>query len=116
MLRVQNAVFLAFVLIGGTSAACGKTCAGSEPASGNCLYPRDISGAVGHHVVLMDTQSATGTGTLCGSPVGDIVYFTVTPDVTGWVSVSSCHPMTMFDTVIEVTTGGDICESGTFVA
>ncbi len=119
MSRAQYVLSVAFVLIGCVPSAHGQ-CASSEPASGNCAYPRAISGAVGHHVVLMDVQGATNTDRFCpvpsDVPVGNIVYFTVIPEVTGTVSVSSCHPMTMFDTVIEVGSSPEFCESGNYVA
>jgi hypothetical protein len=93
-----------------------QNCAFSEPASSNCAYPREISGAVGHHVVMMDAHTATDTGTLCSVSVGSMVYFSVTPDVSGPLTVSTCHPSTMYDTVLEVTTDWEFCSPGTLVA
>ena len=116
MFRIR-ALSLAFCLVLSTvSFAFGQTCAFSEPASSNCYYPRVIPGTVGHHVVLMDVHAATGTGTLCDRAVGNKVYFSVTPEISGYMTVSTCHPMTMYDTVLEVATGVEFCEQGTVVA
>jgi hypothetical protein len=69
--------------------------------------PRVISGDVGQHVVLMDASAATGVTTYCGMAVGHTVWFQVTPTVTGPVTISTCHPATTYDTVLEVWSGGD---------
>ena len=110
--------YIASELIGGFRKVFSykQNCAFSEPASSNCAYPREISGTVGQHVVMMDVHAAAETGTLCSSPVGSMVYFSVTPDVSGPVTVSTCHPMTIYDTVLEVTTEWEFCSPGTLVA
>jgi hypothetical protein len=66
-----------------------------------------ISGDVGQHVVLMDASAATGVTAYCGMTVGHTVWFQVTPTVTGPVTISTCHPATTYDTVLEVWSGGD---------
>ena len=92
----------------------GQSCPYGESPSSNCSSPRTIAGWPGQHVVLMDVNNATGTDTLCGVSAGNIVYFSVTPEVTGLITVSTCHPHTMYDTVIEVVSGTEFC-GGTFV-
>lgn len=85
----------------------GQSCVHGEPPTDACTVPRVISGDVGQHVILMDAFAATGALTYCGSPVGHTVWFQVTPTVTGPVSISTCHPATSYDTVLQVWSGGD---------
>jgi len=90
-----------------SSAACLFT----ESATPYCSSPRVIPGTEGQHVVLMDVSTSTSTASMsCSSyTVGNLVHFSVTPAVTGWVTVSTCHPMTMYDTVLDVFDGSG-CE------
>ena len=104
------------VLLAGPSIASGQSCLFSEPASSNCLAPRVISGSEGHHVVLMDVHDASDTGTICNVSVGHKVYFSVTPEVGGPMTVTTCHPMTMYDTVLQVATHVELCETGDIIA
>jgi len=92
---------------GGTPSAHAQQCVLGEPPSDFCAVPRVISGDVGQHVVLMDASAATGVTAYCGMIVGHTVWFQVTPTVTGPVTISTCHPATTYDTVLEVWSGGD---------
>lgn len=117
MFRMKIALVTFLILFGLASFSFGQSCPFTEPASSNCLYPRVISGAVGQHVVLMDTHAASGTMPLsCTSNAGNMVYFRVTPEVTGWMTVSTCHPMTAYDTVLEVASGVEFCSGGNIIA
>jgi hypothetical protein len=55
----------------------------------------------------MDASAATGVTTYCGMTVGHTVWFQVTPTLPGPVTISTCHPATTYDTVLEVWSGGD---------
>ena len=105
--------FLGVVLVIGVgfASSANGSCLFTEPASRYCHLAREIPGSVGQHVVLMDASSATDTASMsCSSNVvGNVVYFLVRPSVSGQVTVSTCHPMTMYDTVLDVSTG-ELCE------
>lgn len=106
MFRTRCFFFACFV-IGDALVAHGQQCLLGEPPSDACTVPRVISGDVGQHVVLMDVSAATGVTGYCGMAVGHTVWFQVTPTVTGPVTISTCHPATTYDTVLEVWSGGD---------
>ncbi len=87
----------------------GQSCVLGEPPSDFCDAARIISGQEGQHVVLMDVHQATsspGQGS-CGTNLGHTVWFSVTPEVSGLMTISTCHPATGFDTVLDVYRGGD---------
>ncbi len=102
-------LFLLFL----TALACGtahaQTCTYGEAPTDNCpgTGPRVVDGSVGQHVVLMDATNATGTPTYCGISVDHTVWFEVTPVVSGPMTISTCHPQTSYDTVLQVWSGGD---------
>jgi len=76
-----------------------------------CTDARVISGAIGQHVVLMDAAGSATTGTVGGTAAGNIVYFSVTPEVSGTVTVSTCSPFTNYDTILEVLEkSGEFCD------
>ncbi len=104
MSRIKLHTIVCCLVLSAASSAHGYTCAFSEQATGST---RQVPGTVGHHVVLMDVQTSLSTGYIDGKYVGNIVTFCVTPDVTGWMTVSTCHPATAYDTVLEVNTGGE---------
>ena len=87
--------FLAFVPI-----AIAQQCPYAEPATDSCTAARVVPGTVGHHVVMMDVSTATGTNTACNVSFGKTVWFEVTPQVSGPMTVSTCHPGTSYDTVV----------------
>ncbi|MBI4580825.1 MAG: hypothetical protein HY718_14045 [Planctomycetes bacterium] len=118
MWRIQPAVLASVIVmaIAAPPAAYGGSCNFSEPAAASCISPRVIAGGPGQHVVMMDAQSAGGTGTICGVAVGHIVYFEVTPEVNGPITVSTCHPATAYDTVLGVYIPGELCELSQEVA
>jgi hypothetical protein len=93
-----------------TAGAAAQTCTYGEPASGVCAYPRVVEGSPGQHMVLMDCQDAAGDGHISGIYVGNLVYFEVTPEVSGPMTVSTCHPNTLYDTVISLNQRGELCE------
>lgn len=84
-----------------------QTCVFTEPPTPNCGSPRVIPGWEGQHVVLMDAATAGGTASRCGVPTGHEVWFEVIPDVSGPMTISTCHPSTSFDTVIQAFAGSD---------
>ncbi|GAB4275485.1 MAG: hypothetical protein Kow0092_31110 [Deferrisomatales bacterium] len=103
-----------FMLLAAT--AHGQTCLFAEPGPGDCFAPLEIPGTVGQHVVLTDAGDGTDTGSLCGASVGNLLYFSLTPEVSGPVRVSTCHPATAYDTVLRVARGVELCEAGSEVA
>lgn len=109
--------FIGLVLLLVFSSSGSAVCLYTEPASPSCSSPRVISGTVGQHVVLMDVSTSSTPATMgcSSSPTGNVVYFKVTPVVTGYVTVSTCHPMTMYDTVMDVFSGSG-CELFTPIA
>ncbi len=87
--------------------AMGQSCVIGEPPTESCTSPRQIPGTPGQHIVLMDASAATVPGTTCGLFAGKRVWFEVTPTVSGPMTISTCHPNTTYDTVLEVYSGGD---------
>jgi len=105
-LRYRLVAALVAVIAGNTSWA--QTCVMSEPATSSCEFARTIPGTPGQHVVLVDASNAVGNGSgSCGFNVGRFAWFRVTPGVSGPITLSTCHPATTYDTVIEVFSGGD---------
>jgi len=98
------------------SVAQAQQCPNAEPAADFCSSARVVPGTVGHHVVWMDASTATDTNTGCNVSFGKTVWFEVTPQINGPVTVSTCHPGTSYDTVVQVHRGGDAnCEMMTLV-
>ena len=89
------------------AALCGQTCILGESPTDFCSSARVIDGNPGQHVVLMDVANATGGDTYCNANVGHTVWFEVTPTVSGPMTISTCHPATTYDTVLQVWLGGD---------
>lgn len=104
--------FMVAVLCGMALAAnsAAQTCFYGEPAAAQCLDPRVIDGAEGQHMVLMDCDDATADGYIADIYVGNLVYFEVTPLVSGPMTVSTCYQYTQYDTVISLNTRGEFCE------
>ena len=76
-----------------------------------------IDGSVGHHIAFMDATNATAGGTQIYTTAGHTVWFSVTPEVSGSMTITTCHQYTKYDTVLEVYSGGDSgCEFMTLVA
>ncbi len=98
---------LASVVIAGGAAASAQVCVVAEPATPLCTSPRVISGAPGHHVVMMDVSTSASTSTLCGVSTSHNVWFEVTPIASGPMTITTCHPNTAYDTVLQVYSGGD---------
>ncbi len=113
---LKSLIAVCILILGIDGAAFAYTCNFTEPATGSCYSPRAISGTVGHHVVLMDAQTATETGVIGSTSVGNIVYFQVRPWVSGPITVSTCHPMTQYDTVLQVFYRHEFCEISPIVA
>lgn len=117
---MQRLVLLMIVVLSGgfSVRTWGQSCILGEAPSDFCTAPRVIPGNEGQHVVLMDVHNATGPGEVqCNFIVGRTVWFSVTPAISGPVTISTCHPATSFDTVLEVFSGGDgACASMTPVA
>ncbi len=103
----------AALLLGLPARGAAQSCNYGEPASADPLNPRTIDGSNGQHVVLMDCYAATDTSFIGGVYVGNVTYFAITPDVTGTMIVSTCHPNTLFDTVVGLydTAGGELTYS-----
>jgi len=117
MSKVQVMIIAAFSVAAAVNVSIGQTCVLSEPAV-SCSVAREIPGTPGQHVVLVDAANTFGLWTAsCGFNVGKPAWFQVTPTVSGPITLSTCHPATSFDTVIEVFSGGDSgCEFMTSVA
>ena len=98
---------IAAVVLLSAGVAYAQQCPSSEPASDSCASPRVISGSVGQHVVIMDASSATGTTTSCGRSMGKTVWFEVTPAVSGPMTISTCHSLTSYDTILQAYSGGN---------
>ena len=108
MIRQFRATFglSAALLLGGIAHA--QLCNSAEPPAAACDLARVIPGTQGHHVVMMDVSTATGTSTICdGIFTGNNVWFEVTPALSGPMTITTCHPATQFDTVLQVYSGGD---------
>ncbi len=109
MLRFRHIALLgvAFVWSGATTYA---QCPGEAPAISPC-GPRIISGQPGTHSVVMDVTNAAGSFAMsCGFNPGHVVWFQVTPVISGLLTFNSCHPSTSFDTVIQPWTASGDCE------
>ena len=106
VLTLRNFLLTVLITLASAFGAHGA-CLFSEAASPFCSAPRVIAGSAGQHVVLMDVSTSTSTASMActGLRVGNVVYFRVTPQVTGYMTVSTCHPMTLYDTVLEVLKG-----------
>ena len=105
--QIRNAIVWVATL-GLSGVALGQLCVSVEPPATGCDIPRVISGAVGHHIVMMDVSTATGTSTICnGIFTTHNVWFEVTPDISGPMTITTCHPATQYDTVLQVYSGGD---------
>ena len=100
---------IAFGLVLGASGwAHGQSCPFyAEPAVTYCGFPQVISGTPGQHVVYVDSSGSALSTSLCGSSVTNVAWFEVTPTVTGPMTISTCHPMTAYDTVLTVYSGGN---------
>lgn len=106
--RLVFGVLLAAAAWVAPPAAQAQSCVIGEPATPDCAAPRVIPGDVGHHVVYMD---ASGSGTVVptcttGVDMSSVVYFVVTPNASGQITVSTCHPNTSYDTVLRAYSGG----------
>ena len=107
MSRYRQAVVITCVLTFSPCCAFGQRCAYSEGPVESCGSPRVIPGAPGHHVVYVDTTDSTTPGNLCGSSVTNVAWFEVYPTVSGPLTISTCHPLTSYDTVLAVYSGGN---------
>lgn len=107
MQRLRSPGVVSLLLLLAARFCLGQTCVMAEPPSDFCTTAREIPGAVGQHVVLMDVHNATGTSTICGVPAGQTVWFKVVPEVSGPLVFSTCHPATTYDTVVQAYRGGD---------
>ncbi|MBI4717998.1 MAG: hypothetical protein HY763_09360 [Planctomycetes bacterium] len=90
-----------------TAGAGAQVCPFGEPPTPDCMQPRVIPGYEGQHVVLMDVSPVGVNNPLCQVQSGHIVWFEVTPEVGGPMTITTCHPGTGYDTVLEVWEGGD---------
>lgn len=95
------------VMISAGSTAYGQSCAYSEGPVQSCGFPRTIDGTPGQHVVYVDTSTSTTSTTLCGRSVTNVAWFEVRPTVSGPLTISTCHPLTSYDTVLTVYSGGN---------
>ncbi len=112
MKRIVLLSVLLVMLMGAMSYCFAGSCNYGEPATPICMQARVISGAVGHHVVLMDASDSTNTGTVGGIAAGNIVYFSLIPSISGAITVSACSPFTNYDTVLEVLRkSGEFCDA-----
>jgi len=108
MFKVRHLSIILCAVMGHRFATYGQQCVVGEPPSDYCAMPRVIPGDVGQHVVLMDVHNATAfQENLCGNNAGHSVWFEVTPQVTGPLTFSTCHPATTYDTVVQAWQGGE---------
>ena len=87
----------------------GDPC-GDAPTNFACKSARQISGKPGTHEVLVDATDAVvlpeETAPFCvPSDTGNTVWFSLMPAISGLLTLSTCHPNTSYDTVIEAYTG-----------
>ncbi|MGD8396375.1 MAG: T9SS type A sorting domain-containing protein [Candidatus Eiseniibacteriota bacterium] len=91
-------------------AVTAQTCVGSiagDPYA-DCTTPLVIPGDVGQHVRYVDVSGLPGgLSPSCGQPTGRKVWFEIVPEASGPLAISTCHPATTYDTVLEVWSGGD---------
>ena len=81
-----------------------------EPAADSCWEPRAIPGAPGTYEIVMDVHAATqDVDATCAGNIGHTVWFRLIPEVSGLVTVTTCHPHTSYDTVVQVWQGAE-CE------
>lgn len=113
----RNLVLIAAVFVVPCHAlAVDDLCLYAQPSTDYCSCAYLIPGTVGHHVVIMDVTNATGGDTDHYTNAGHTVWFEVTPAVSGPMTISTCHPATRYDTVLEVYSGGDwLCLGMTLV-
>ncbi len=100
MSRSMPLALATLLLVAFPYGAAAQSCNYGEPPSSNPANPRVIDGSNGHHVVLMDCTTATGTGYINSVAVSNLVYFRITPLITGPMRMSTCHPNTLYDTVL----------------
>ncbi len=107
----RRASTLAFVIVVSVLSAhatiLAQECPVAEPPATNCAIAREIPGTVGHHVVLTERSNIDIQTPFCGTTTRRIVWFSVMPDVTGPMTISTCHPATTYDTILTVFSGGD---------
>jgi len=98
--------------VGAVAGTTLAQCPGAEPPADICSGARVLSGSAGTQFVHVNATGATATGEqVCGVPVGHTVWFSLTPNVSGLVTFTTCHPYTPYDTVAEAFVGGeDSCE------
>ncbi len=108
-MSVRCALILFVIVVVDVAQAGGTgTCVLSDPAVSGCDMATVIPGTPGQHVLLVDASNAIGLrSTSCGPDAENMAWFEVTPDVSGPITLSTCHPSTTYDTLIEVFSGGD---------
>ena len=117
MHRMRFALLILVTLGSCILAAQGQTCPGALDPTDFCSDAYVIDGSVGHHLVYMDATTATPGGTTIYTTAGHTVWFSVTPEVSAPMTITTCHPYTKYDTILEVYSGGDSgCEFMTLVA
>ena len=117
MFRIKTALLAGIMLGIGVLAAEGQTCPSALDPTDSCSDALVIDGSIGHHVVFMDATTATPGGTQVYTTAGHTVWFSVTPEVSAPMTITTCHPYTKYDTILEVYSGGDSgCEFMTLVA
>ncbi|NOT01430.1 MAG: hypothetical protein HOP29_12465 [Phycisphaerales bacterium] len=108
MLRKPVSLYALLIALFAVNESSGQFCPHGEPPADFCSAARIIPGNPGQHVVLVDAHDATAVGeTHCGIDAGHTTWFSVTPTVSGPMTISTCHPHTTFDTVIAVFAGGE---------
>ena len=97
--------------------AVAQTCPSALDPTDFCADAHVIDGSIGHHIVYMDATNATAGGTQVYTSAGHTVWFSVTPEVSAPMTITTCHPYTKYDTILEVFSGGDSqCEFMSLVA
>ncbi|MFO0838057.1 MAG: hypothetical protein U1D55_05975 [Phycisphaerae bacterium] len=108
--RVSNVQFAITGILTVFAACAARGQCGEPPADSSC-NPRLLSGAPGSQEVIMDvTNATTDYAMACGVNVGKSVWFRIAPAQSGTLTVSTCHPYTSFDTVVQVWRDTGDCE------
>ncbi len=97
----------------GVIVTIGNPC-GAPPRNLVCSEAIDLPGTQGTHEFTVDVQDAEVLMSeplpQCVTPaIGHSVWFKVTPQISGPLTFSTCHPNTTFDTVIQAYLFGSGC-------
>lgn len=102
-------IVVVFTAAGAMAAQAVGQC--GEAATDSSCNPRVMPGTPGLHEVVMGVASAAPDYVMaCGYNPGHVVWFQTTPQQSGTLIFSTCHPATSYDTVLQAWRGTGDCE------